>query len=155
SLSPEYRAKIDSAISNSSGAATANQLTSQISAIQSQLSSLQSLSSQLANLNVSALPSGVALASGGSQQLVNGLTDYKSGLEAETGIPQLVDGISQYTAAVSQLTDGANAIVAKNDQLTGGASQLQDRKSTRLNSSHVSISYAVFCLKKKTSNNRS
>src|SRR3989442_5312671 len=27
---------------------------------------------------------------------------------------------------------------------------LQDRKSTRLNSSHVRISYAVFCLKKKT-----
>src|SRR5438477_955469 len=26
-----------------------------------------------------------------------------------------------------------------------------DRKSTRLNSSHMSISYAVFCLKKKTS----
>src|SRR5690606_39801963 len=28
--------------------------------------------------------------------------------------------------------------------------RLQDRKSTRLNSSHVKISYAVFCLKKKT-----
>src|SRR5207249_6040649 len=28
---------------------------------------------------------------------------------------------------------------------------VQDRKSTRLNSSHVSISYAVFCLKKKKS----
>src|SRR5207249_11987164 len=28
-------------------------------------------------------------------------------------------------------------------------SQRKDRKSTRLNSSHVSISYAVFCLKKK------
>src|SRR5690349_22395867 len=28
---------------------------------------------------------------------------------------------------------------------------LGDRKSTRLNSSHVEISYAVFCLKKKTS----
>src|SRR5690625_6570460 len=27
---------------------------------------------------------------------------------------------------------------------------LRDRKSTRLNSSHVAISYAVFCLKKKT-----
>src|SRR5437868_10785654 len=27
----------------------------------------------------------------------------------------------------------------------------EDRKSTRLNSSHVSISYAVFCLKKQTS----
>src|SRR5438477_9626210 len=29
---------------------------------------------------------------------------------------------------------------------------LKDRKSTRLNSSHMSISYAVFCLKKKKSN---
>src|SRR3989337_3513425 len=29
-----------------------------------------------------------------------------------------------------------------------------DRKSTRLNSSHGSISYAVFCLKKKTQNNK-
>src|SRR5690606_39459978 len=28
---------------------------------------------------------------------------------------------------------------------------VQDRKSTRLNSSHVKISYAVFCLKKKNS----
>src|SRR5204862_1094701 len=28
--------------------------------------------------------------------------------------------------------------------------RLRDRKSTRLNSSHVEISYAVFCLKKKT-----
>src|SRR5258708_13200344 len=28
--------------------------------------------------------------------------------------------------------------------------QLKDRKSTRLNSSHQIISYAVFCLKKKT-----
>src|SRR5699024_12066977 len=31
-----------------------------------------------------------------------------------------------------------------------GAGANPDRKSTRLNSSHVSISYAVFCLKKKT-----
>ena len=30
----------------------------------------------------------------------------------------------------------------------------RDRKSTRLNSSHVSISYAVFCLKKKKKKNR-
>src|SRR3712207_7710717 len=34
-----------------------------------------------------------------------------------------------------------------------GAAQVvgRDRKSTRLNSSHANISYAVFCLKKKTS----
>src|SRR5215813_4573436 len=31
----------------------------------------------------------------------------------------------------------------------GGAPPKRDRKSTRLNSSHVRISYAVFCLKKK------
>src|SRR5207249_11800748 len=30
----------------------------------------------------------------------------------------------------------------------------EDRKSTRLNSSHVSISYAVFCLKKKKKNKK-
>src|SRR5690606_40976706 len=31
----------------------------------------------------------------------------------------------------------------------GGETGVEDRKSTRLNSSHVKISYAVFCLKKK------
>src|SRR3712207_8825307 len=30
-----------------------------------------------------------------------------------------------------------------------GEAHVQDRKSTRLNSSHANISYAVFCLKKK------
>src|SRR5690606_41694127 len=32
---------------------------------------------------------------------------------------------------------------------TPNKGNLEDRKSTRLNSSHVKISYAVFCLKKK------
>src|SRR5437870_6576517 len=32
---------------------------------------------------------------------------------------------------------------------SGHVEELKDRKSTRLNSSHVAISYAVFCLKKK------
>src|SRR3712207_7530865 len=31
----------------------------------------------------------------------------------------------------------------------GGTGTVEDRKSTRLNSSHANISYAVFCLKKK------
>src|SRR5690625_6573664 len=35
---------------------------------------------------------------------------------------------------------------------TKRSSTTSDRKSTRLNSSHVAISYAVFCLKKKTLN---
>src|SRR3712207_8493373 len=33
--------------------------------------------------------------------------------------------------------------------LQGSVQHRQDRKSTRLNSSHANISYAVFCLKKK------
>src|SRR3712207_7525180 len=32
--------------------------------------------------------------------------------------------------------------------------QMKDRKSTRLNSSHANISYAVFCLKKKKNNDK-
>src|SRR5699024_11873064 len=40
----------------------------------------------------------------------------------------------------------ATALAVAPGQLLGRL----DRKSTRLNSSHVSISYAVFCLKKKT-----
>src|SRR5215475_15699703 len=39
------------------------------------------------------------------------------------------------------------------DLPAGGARGL-DRKSTRLNSSHVKISYAVFCLKKKKKNKK-
>src|SRR3712207_8120985 len=35
------------------------------------------------------------------------------------------------------------------------AAPARDRKSTRLNSSHANISYAVFCLKKKTINSSS
>src|SRR5690349_23114993 len=35
-----------------------------------------------------------------------------------------------------------------------GADDPRDRKSTRLNSSHVEISYAVFCLKKKKKNKK-
>src|SRR2546427_9264527 len=34
-------------------------------------------------------------------------------------------------------------------QLRAGQNPFRDRKSTRLNSSHSQISYAVFCLKKK------
>src|SRR5690606_41951325 len=42
-----------------------------------------------------------------------------------------------------------NVAVAGEESGFGAYSQ-PDRKSTRLNSSHVKISYAVFCLKKKT-----
>src|SRR5690606_39320291 len=44
---------------------------------------------------------------------------------------------------------GASATSAR--PCSDGAKCSADRKSTRLNSSHVKISYAVFCLKKKKS----
>src|SRR2546426_12052901 len=40
----------------------------------------------------------------------------------------------------------------RHDRLPEQHDQQQDRKSTRLNSSHLVISYAVFCLKKKKKN---
>src|SRR5699024_12796796 len=50
------------------------------------------------------------------------------------------DDCNDWTVKVSDIKD--YDISAKNPNKI-------DRKSTRLNSSHVSISYAVFCLKKK------
>src|SRR5256885_13205755 len=46
---------------------------------------------------------------------------------------------------------GPGDAVARRDRVHGGVlgSVVGDRKSTRLNSSHLVISYAVFCLKKK------
>src|SRR5690348_17829709 len=49
------------------------------------------------------------------------------------------------------LTSGTHAIEA----CVSDVSPRQDRKSTRLNSSHPSTSYAAFCLKKKRQNNSS
>src|SRR5437773_5168777 len=40
------------------------------------------------------------------------------------------------------------------DAYSGSSVSGLDRKSTRLNSSHITISYAVFCLKKKKKNKR-
>src|SRR3712207_7266779 len=49
------------------------------------------------------------------------------------------------------LAPGAAAAARRRRAGVGGPARLgrRDRKSTRLNSSHANISYAVFCLKKK------
>src|SRR5689334_24064226 len=54
-------------------------------------------------------------------------------------------------------TKGTSARYQVPERFEGGSMPMhmrlpKDRKSTRLNSSHSSISYAVFCLKKKTKN---
>src|SRR5690606_41956917 len=47
-------------------------------------------------------------------------------------------------------TDAAHAATLAGHEQRTAELETRDRKSTRLNSSHVKISYAVFCLKKKT-----
>src|SRR3712207_7769794 len=48
--------------------------------------------------------------------------------------------------------DEYNACVEHAYRMHGEGRYYIDRKSTRLNSSHANISYAVFCLKKKKNN---
>src|SRR3712207_7119614 len=63
-----------------------------------------------------------------------------------------------YSITTSALANGTYTITAMATDAAGNNSvvsaalpvTIEDRKSTRLNSSHANISYAVFCLKKKT-----
>src|SRR5699024_11367190 len=56
----------------------------------------------------------------------------------------------QLEDVLDTLTDREENVLRLRFGLDDG--RTRDRKSTRLNSSHVSISYAVFCLKKKINN---
>src|SRR3989442_9392960 len=61
--------------------------------------------------------------------------------------------LAEWRQALSELPTSCDWVEAghtSQSQLVGSSdSAWRDRKSTRLNSSHVRISYAVFCLKKK------
>src|SRR6266480_2651174 len=70
------------------------------------------------------------------------LTDH-NGLYGSMAFAQAAKplGLQAITGAELTLLDGSHVTLL--------AETPEDRKSTRLNSSHMSISYAVFCLKKK------
>src|SRR5690625_5376391 len=103
-----------------------------------------------------------------------GMMDCKKALEETNGnIEEAIDylrkqGVSQAAKKADRIAAEGSAhievagntavllevncetdFVTKNEQFQTLLSDLGDRKSTRLNSSHVAISYAVFCLKKK------
>src|SRR5690625_6424394 len=67
---------------------------------------------------------------GGSKELQRALSRVR---EAMTTYPEMVAGTKQFDT----------------DLMTAFSKQIVDQKSTRLNSSHVAISYDVFCLKEK------
>src|SRR5690606_40286476 len=62
----------------------------------------------------------------------------QAGKVVEVSFMEYQHGFPRDTAANKSLANAMNYIIGS-----------LDRKSTRLNSSHVKISYAVFCLKKK------
>src|SRR5205807_9438917 len=80
--------------------------------------------------------------------------DIKRALAIQRSIPQTKADCERFENSLYASSAGYSAVT---DEMTGFAKQagLQvvslalDRKSTRLNSSHLVISYAVFCLKKK------
>src|SRR5699024_12427916 len=72
-------------------------------------------------------------AGGAGLTLPQAATLWREAAAADSNIPQIFRG--QFAIVEDRLH---------------ATDDLRDRKSTRLNSSHVSISYAVFCLKKKS-----
>src|SRR5690625_5507911 len=71
-------------------------------------------------------------------------------LETYTIAGERGSGVCCMNGAAARLTQiGDRIIVISYAEMTPDEAKLQDRKSTRLNSSHVANSYAVFCLKKK------
>src|SRR6266540_3597843 len=119
---------------------------------------------------VRSLPAGIGLESAGVIDAVGpDVSDFKVGDRvAYAGMPEgsyaeervvpvarllaLPDGIDERTAA-SMMIRGmtARSLLFDAYKVRPGDTILihADRKSTRLNSSHITISYAVFCLKKK------
>src|SRR5690606_41764015 len=77
-------------------------------------------------------------------------------LSLHDALPIFLEAFRDTAAGASQ-TVCAVGVLSRADEIGSGridsllSAGKVDRKSTRLNSSHVKISYAVFCLKKKKS----
>src|SRR3712207_7225950 len=83
-----------------------------------------------------------------------------SGEDITHGLPRVVElfeartpkgkAVLARTSGVVRLVD--DEVKGRIVSIVGDDGNEEDRKSTRLNSSHANISYAVFCLKKKKTN---
>src|SRR5690606_40356515 len=70
------------------------------------------------------------------------------GVDGVSKTPGFGEVMSQAINKVNDVQKTSSAMATAYEQGVPGV-DITDRKSTRLNSSHVKISYAVFCLKKK------
>src|SRR5690606_34871 len=105
---------------------------------------------------------GAAAQQAGAGRITGRVVDVQTG-EGLSGVMVSVEGTEHGTLSdvngrymITKVPAGTHIVIAQNlgfgtkrvTEVAVGADE--DRKSTRLNSSHVKISYAVFCLKKKT-----
>src|SRR3712207_6973387 len=72
-----------------------------------------------------------------------------AGSQQETAFTWLDERGSWFRCRLLRCRDGVVLMTATPAEQMHGLTPREDRKSTRLNSSHANISYAVFCLKKK------
>src|SRR5207248_11261850 len=71
------------------------------------------------------------------------------GQRGRAGTRSIVADFVRFAESLAKEHESAEAEHRGDDQRKDDVRQQRDRKSTRLNSSHRTISYAVFCLKKK------
>src|SRR5207249_6708906 len=102
----------------------------------------------IASLLVLTVRGKVAAQQAATDLLAQGMRAYQS-LDYDQAAAILRRGLARTTGDTLSAVERLQALTYL------GATELRegDRKSTRLNSSHVSISYAVFCLKKKKKQN--
>src|SRR5690554_7445583 len=83
-----------------------------------------------------------------AQELIEMMPEYKAAQNSLEKIQRSYE--TEIKAMMSELETKARRYDVEASEQTDQENQKRlDRKSTRLNSSHVRISYAVFCLKKK------
>src|SRR5690606_34781162 len=83
----------------------------------------------------------------GGRRLQAGVVQQALAVDQELGVDRLGDAVDSALEGVRGQRRRGEVVLGVADHVVEGCEG--DRKSTRLNSSHVKISYAVFCLKKK------
>src|SRR5437762_6044000 len=88
----------------------------------------------------------------GSKQ--DDLSETMENIFAATGNPELAAAIGMVKSFKTDTSETISEVYDAKTSYSQFDSSGEDRKSTRLNSSHRCISYAVFCLKKKKKQKR-